>query len=179
MSKMSELIKKINKEIKNYPFEFLENTPANALTFHNAPYTGSCAVVIPKGVKARLGRHMNTLNYYFHVIDGYYPQQLIDEAWSAARESSPIPERFNGGLVFFINIPTMLSNNIRFLPEDPTNSEERFDIQEILSILNQELAVAKQCAIYEASVSFQRMVKGGWCEPELSDEERTMLLNLP
>ena len=176
---MSDLIKKINKEIKNYPFEFLENTPVKALTFHNAPFTGDCAMVIPKGVKARLGQRMNTLNHYFYLIDGYYPEQLLVEAKSAACESSPVPERLNGGLGFYINIPTLLSNNIRFLPETPTNSEERFDIQEILSILDQELTEAKRCAIDEASDSFQQMVKDGWCSPNLSDEERAMLLNMP
>lgn len=178
MSKMSDLIKKINKEIKNYPFEFLEDTPVKALTFHSAPFTGSCKMVIPKGVKALLGQRMNTLNHYFDLIDGCYPEKLLVEAREAARESSPAPERFNGGLSFFIDIPTLLSNNIRFLPEAPTKSEDRFDIQEILSILDRELAEAKQCAIAEASDDFKRMVKDGWCHPNLSDEERTMLLNM-
>lgn len=174
---MSELIKKINKEIDNYPFEFVKDTEVKAVTWYSAPFSGCVTALIPGGTKAVLGQRMNTANHYFDLIEGTFPEQLMAEVFAAARAETPIPDRLRG-VSFFINLPRLLSDGIRFLPESPMDKNVKYDVQEALSILREELRGACICAARENTEFFRRMVNEGWCSPNMSDEDRTTLLNM-
>lgn len=164
-------------EEQKYLFEFIEDTQAKALTWHSAPFTGSVAFIVPKGTRAWLCTRMNITDHYFELVEGYYTDSWIESIISKAREESPIPERFNGGLSPFISIKTLLSDNVKFLPSNHDDGEEEADEHTVLGILREEYARAKQYALHEESESFKKFVQAGMCYPELSDEDRKSLLS--
>lgn len=124
-------------ERKKYLFEFVKDTPAEALTWHSAPYTGSVSFTVPKGTRAYLGNRMNHANYYFDPAEGYYSQEWMESISKRAEEESPIPHRFNGGLSPFISIETLLSDSVRFLADESQNGLEPKSVDEILSLLRE------------------------------------------
>lgn len=162
---------------KKYIFEFVKDTPAKALTWHSAPYTGAVDFVVPKGTRALLGERMNTVSHYFSPMEGYYAESWIESVISHAREISPIPERFNGGLSPFISIKTLLSDHVRFLHLPQDSGEDETDLDMVLAMLRKEYAQAKQCALNEESDSFKKFVRAGMCRPQMSDEDRKSLLS--
>jgi len=162
---------------KKYIIEFIKDTPAKALTWHSAPYTGSVDFVVPKGTRALLGERMNTASHYFSLIEGYYSETWIESVISRAREISPIPERFNGGLSLFISIKTLLSDHVRFLHLQQDGREDVTDLDSVLVMLRKEYAQAKQCALSEETESFKKYVQAGMCRPQMSDEDRKSLLS--
>lgn len=158
-------------------FEFVNDAPAKALTWHTAPYTGSVDCIVPKGTRAWLGARMNPAYHYFNPVEGSYTSAWMESIVSKAREESPIPQRFNGGLSFFISIKALLEDQVKFLPSNQANEADVNDVNMVLPILREEYAQAKQCALHEESESFKRMVKAGWCSPQLSDDDRNSLLS--
>ena len=162
-------------EDKKFLFEFVEDTPAEALTWHSAPYTGSVDYIVPKGTRAWLGERMNVTSHYFGPARGYYSDTWIESIISKAREVSPIPNRFHGGFSPFISIKTLLSDKVRFIASNMNEGEEISD--EVLGMLREEYAQARQCAMHEESESFKKTVKDGMCHPQLTDEERKSLLS--
>ena len=90
------------------------------------------------------------------------------------REVSPIPERFNGGLSFFIPIRTLLGDSVRFLPAE--GDAGQLDQEGILSVLREEYGQAINYALHEESESFRNLVRIGACHPRLTEEERRELL---
>ena len=162
---------------KIYMFEFVEDTPAEALTWHSAPYTGSVDSVVPKGTRAWLGTRMNPAYHYFYPVKGYYSETWIESVISKAREESPIPQNFKGRVSHFISIKTLLSDSVRFIPLKQDKGEDGADRVMALAMLREEYAQAKQCALREDSESFKELVQAGMCLPQLSDEDRKSLLS--
>ena len=99
-------------------FEFVNDTPVKALTWHTAPYTGSVDCIVPKGTRAWLGARMNPAYHYFNPVEGSYTNAWMESIVSKAREESPIPQRFNGGLSFFLSIKALLGDQVKFLPSN-------------------------------------------------------------
>ena len=163
-------------EGNKYLFEFVRDTPAKALTWHSAPYTGSVSFTVPKGTRAYLGKRMNPANYYFDPADGYYSQEWIESIRKRAKEESPIPHRFNGGLSPFIFIKTLLSDSVRFLAEESQNGLEPKSVDEILGLLREAYDQARRCALREESESFKQMLTQGLCSTSLNEAERNELL---
>ncbi len=158
----------------NCLFEFVRDTPAEALTWHSAPYTGSVEFVAPRGMRGWLGKRMGILTHYFDPAEGYYTKEWLDAVVARAREVSPIPERFNGGLSFFIPIRTLLGDSVRFLPAE--GDAGQLDQEGILSVLREEYGQAINYALHEESESFRNLVRIGACHPRLTEEERRELL---
>ena len=164
-------------EEKKYMFEFFEDTLAEALTWHSAPYTGSVDYVVPKGTRAWLGTRMNPAYHYFDPVRGTYSKTWIESIISKAREESPIPQRFNGGLSPFISIKTLLSDKVKFILSEQDEGEDGSDRVMVLAMLREEYAQARQCAMHEESESFKKLAQAGMCHPQLSDEDRKSLLS--
>ena len=165
-----------NMEEGKFLFEFVKPTMIEALTWHSAPFTGSIKTPIPKGTRAWLSMRMSPANHYIRLVDGHDSEQIVKTAQARAREESPIPDRYNGGLSFFISIPLLLSDRIQFISAEHVEGIVSGEREEVLSILREEFMQARQCAIDEESESFKRMVEDGWCHPQMSDEERKMFL---
>ena len=163
-------------EEKKYMFEFVKDTPAKALTWHSAPFTGSVDYVVPKGTRAWLGARMNPACHYFDPVKEYYSETWIESIIAKAREVSPIPQRFHGGLSPFISIKTLLSDKVRFIPSTQEEEEDGGNNM-VLALLREEYAQAQQCALHEESESFKKLVQAGMCHPQLSDEDRMSLLS--
>lgn len=161
-------------EEKRYQFEFVKDTPTGALTWHSAPYTGSVRFIVPKGTRGWLRGRAAVFYHYFDPVRGYHTREWIDSIISKAKEESPIPYRFNGGLSFFISIKTLLGDSVRFLPGE---GQDESDLRTILETLREEYAQAVNCARHEETESFREMVKKGVCTPQLCDEDRQELLN--
>lgn len=155
-------------------FEIVRDTPAKALTWHSAPYTGPVEFVVPRGMGGWLGKRMGILTHYFDPAEGYCTKEWLDAVVAKAREVSPIPDRFNGALSFFIPIRTLLGDSVRFLPAD--GDLGCFDQEGILSVLREEYGQAINYARHEESESFRNLVKLGMCSPRLTEEERRELL---
>lgn len=162
----------INMEEEKFLFKFVKPTMLGALTWHSAPFTGSVKINIPKGTRAWLSTRMSPANHYIRLVDGQDSEQIVKTAQARAREESPIPDRFNGGLSFFISIPLLLSDRIEFISAEPVEGIVPGEPKEVLSILREEFLQARQCAIHEESESFKKMVR----YPMMSDEERKMFL---
>ena len=160
-------------EEKRYLFEFVKDTPAGVLTWHSAPYTGSVKFIVPKGTRGWLRSRMSVVNHYFEPAEGYYSQEWIETIIAKAKEESPIPNRFHGGLSFFISIKTLLGDSVRFLPQE---DQDELEPNVIEDALKKEYAQALNCARHEESESFQKMVREGWCSPQMSEEDRKELL---
>ena len=160
-------------EEKRYLFEFVKDTLAGALTWHSAPYTGSVQFIVPKGTRGWLRDRMSVVNHYFEPAKGYHSQEWIETIIAKAKEESPIPYRFHGGLSFFISIKTLLGDSVRFLPRE---DQDGLDPSVIEDVLRKEYAQAINCARHEESESFQKMVREGWCTPQMSEEDRNELL---
>ena len=163
-------------EEEKYLFEFVKSTMVGALTWHSAPFTGSVKTPIPKGTRAWLSTRMSPANHYIRLVDGHDSKQVVKTAQARAREESPIPDRFNGGLSFFISIPLLLSDRIQFISAEQVDGKVPGEPKDALSILREEFMQARQCAIHEESDSFKKMVEDGWCHPQMSEEERKMFL---
>ena len=161
-------------EEKRLQFEFVKDTPVGALTWHSAPYTGSVRFIIPKGTRGWLKDRMNVVNHYFALVEGYYTLELIESIRAKAKEASPIPDRFHGGMSFFISIKTLLGECVRFLPPE---DQEGIDLLKAMIKLQKEYARAMNCARHEESESFQKMVKEGLCTPQMSEKDRKELLD--
>lgn len=167
----------ISMEKKSYIFEFIKDASAGALTWHSAPFTGSVEYTVPKGTRGLLGGRMNVTDHYFEPIKGYYTREWLESIINKAKEESPCPQRFNGGLSFFIPIKTLLSDAIRFLPQEETPDVERLnDDSDIIAKLQLEYSQAVRCAIHEESESFKEWVRLGMCSPQIDDDERQALL---
>lgn len=161
---------------KKYLFEFVKATMISALTWHSAPFTGAVKTPVPQGTRGWLSTRMSPANHYISLVDGRDSKQIIKTAQARAREESPIPDRFNGGLSFFISIPLLLSDRIQFISAEQVEGIVPGEPKEVLSILREEFMQARQCAIHEESESFKKMVEEGWCHPQMSEEERNMFL---
>ena len=159
---------------KCYLFEFTKDTLVSALTWHSTCYTGSVEYLAPAGMRAYLDKQMNSeADFYFSPIRGSYPSSWISEVQAKAKEESRAPQRYHGGLSFFVSIFTLLSDNVRFLPTDDTP-----DIQEPLQLLQEALERAKQCAAVEETELFKTRVEKELCDYQIDEDTRKKLLGL-
>lgn len=161
-------------EEKRYQFEFVKDTPAGALTWHSAPYTGSVQFIVPKGTRGWLCGRMSVMGHYFEPVEGYYTREWVDSIIANAKETSPIPARFHGELSMFISIKTLIGDSVRFLPGEGQDESEPLVV---LDTLRHEYAQAVNCARHEETESFRELVRKGMCTPQLSDKDRQELLN--
>ncbi len=159
-------------EEKQYILEFVEDTVAGALVWHSAPYTGCVEVVVPKGTRAYLERKMNPANHHFCPLEGYYTDEWIKGILEKAKAVSPIPERVNGGLSFFISIRKLLGGTVVFLPSEGNSG----DPETALRKLREEYRQARQCALMEESKSFRELVRKGLCHPMMDESDRKEIL---
>ena len=85
--------------------EFVKDTPASALVWHHAPFTGSVDFIIPKGVRAYLDDKMNAANYYIVLLKDSYPESWRQSVVDKAIRESPLPHRYYALSMFlFINL---------------------------------------------------------------------------
>ena len=158
-----------------YLFEFVKDTPAGALVWHCAPFTGSVEFVIPTGTRAYLGSRMNPANHYIRLVNGSFSENWLNSVVEKAKKESPAPERFNG-LAMFLFIKTLVSDNIKYLT--PEQQDERNVLQEdILEIMNEEYLQAKHLAEFEEyDETFLSHLKQGFCRRQIDDQDRKALL---
>lgn len=158
-----------------YIFEVVKDTPAGALVWHCAPFTGSVELIIPSGTRAYLGPKMNPAKHYIRLVNGSYSERWLDSVVEKAKKESPAPDRFNG-LTMFLFIKTLVSDNIKFLP--PEQQDEKTAVQEdILKTLNKEYLQAKRLAEFEEyDETFLSHLKEGSCRRQIDDEDRKALL---
>lgn len=147
---MTLVVNKMEKD-NSYLFEFKQDTLIGALTWHSTCYTGSVECVAPAGMQAYLGEKMNAdADFYFYPVRGTFPELWISEVQTKAKAESLVPNRFNGGLSFFVSIHTLLSCNVRFIPATDTP-----DTREMLKLLQESLEMAIRCAKVKKSDSLR------------------------
>lgn len=162
------------KEYK-YIFEFVKDTPAGALVWHCAPFTGSVEFIIPSGTRAYLGPKMNPAKHYIRMVNGSYSESWLDSVVEKAIKESPAPDRFNG-LTMFLFIKLLISDNIKFLPSEQHDDTAAAQ-EDVLKILNEEYLQAKHLAEFEEyDETFLSHLKEGSCHRQIDDEDRKALL---
>lgn len=158
-----------------YIFEFLKDTPAGALVWHCAPFTGSVDFMIPSGTRAYLGPKMNPAKHYIRLVNGSFSEGWLNSVVEKAKKESPVPDRFNG-LSPFLFIKTLVSDNIKFLPPEQQD-ESNTNQEDILEIMNEEYLQAKHLAEFEEyDKTFLSHLKEGSCRRQIDDEDRKALL---
>lgn len=158
-----------------YTFEFVRDTPAGALVWHRAPFTGSVEFTIPSGTKAYLGPKMNPANHYISLVNGSFSESWLKSVTEKAIKESPAPDKFNG-LTLFLFIKTLVSDSILFLPPEQQN-ETTAAQEDILKILNDEYLQAKHLAeLEEYDDTFLSNLKKGLCRRQIVDRDRKALL---
>lgn len=162
---------KTKMEKGHIEFEFIKWCMVEALTWHSAPFTGCVKTPVTSGTRAVLGERVGPLHYYFDLVEGHYSQDVLEIARGRAREQSPFPERFNGGLSFMIDVRQLLwEDRIRLIPSDGAPS-----VRELLDRFQEEVLQARKCALRENSDWFQRMAKEGWHSPMIGEDDRKSL----
>ena len=164
-------------EEKEYIFEFLKDTPSGALVWHSAPFTGDVKCIIPKGTRASLDSRMNPAFHYIRLIKDHYSQSWLDNVIEKAREESPAPHRFNGGLSFYLFIPTLIGDSIRFLPVSEQPNATAKDMENLMDTLWEEYAQVRNCAYHETyDEQFLKFVELGMTHPMLDEDIKKELL---
>ena len=155
--------------------EFVKDTPASALVWHHAPFTGSVDFVIPKGVRAYLLEKMNVANHYIALVKDSYSESWRQLVVDKAIRESPLPHRYYA-LSMFIFIKTLVSDSVKILP--CILQDEGKPIQEeVIKSLKEEYHQAKHLALFEETdEQFLYLLNAGACHRQLNDDERKELL---